>query len=158
MTCEILHAFSLSLLVSRHKDSVKSSEALDDIKSPRWKKLRLWMIMRHRNPNHHPLGHGLSKKQTHTEISHWELLELCVKVVRLFCYSLKDHLGGIYESFTGFPMVLVVKNLPANAGDTGLIPGSGRCPGGRHGTQHPSLENRMERGAWQATVHRVAKS
>ena len=85
-------------------------------------------------------------------------MELCVKVVRLFCYSLKDHLGGIYESFTGFPMVLVVKNLPANAGDTGLIPGSGRCPGGRHGTQHPSLENPMERGAWQATVHRVAKS
>ena len=55
-------------------------------------------------------------------------------------------------------MKLVVKNLPANAGDTrdtGSIPGSGRCPGGRHGTplQYSCLENPMDRGAWQATVH-----
>ena len=60
-------------------------------------------------------------------------------------------------------MVLVVKNLPANAGDlrdAGLIPGSGRCPGGGHGSplQYSCLENPMERGAWGATVHGVAKS
>ena len=56
-------------------------------------------------------------------------------------------------------MALVVKNLPANAGeagDTGLIPGLGRSPGGGHGNplQYPCLENPTDRGAWWATVHR----
>ena len=46
------------------------------------------------------------------------------------------------------------------AGDTGLIPGSGRSPGGGHGNplQYSCLENPMDREAWWATVHRVAKS
>ena len=62
----------------------------------------------------------------------------------------------------GFPVVLVVKNPPANAGngrDVGLIPGSRRSPGGGNGNplQYSYLENPMGRGAWQATVHRVAK-
>ena len=57
----------------------------------------------------------------------------------------------------------VVKNLPANAEDerdAGSIPGSGRFPGGGHGNllQCCGLENPMDRGAWRATVHRVAKS
>jgi len=63
-------------------------------------------------------------------------------------------------------VVLVVKNLPANAGDTGetgdvgLIPGSRRSPGEGHGNllQYSCLENPMDRGTWRATVHRVAKS
>ena len=60
-------------------------------------------------------------------------------------------------------VVLVVKNPPANAGDlrdVGLIPGSGRAPGGGHGNplQYPCLENPVDRGAWRATVHRVAES
>ena len=60
-------------------------------------------------------------------------------------------------------MVIVVKNLPANAGDTGnadSIPGSERSPGGGRGNplQSSGLENSMEREAWRATVHRVAKS
>ena len=60
-------------------------------------------------------------------------------------------------------VVLVVKNPPANAGDVrdmGLIPGSGRSPGGGHGNplQYSWLENPMDRGASWATVHRVAKS
>ena len=60
-------------------------------------------------------------------------------------------------------MVLVVKNLLASAGDIrdmGLIPGSGRSPGGGHGNplQYSCLENPMGRGAWQATVHEVAKT
>ena len=59
--------------------------------------------------------------------------------------------------------VLVVKNPPTNAGDIrnmGLIPGSGRSPGGRHGNplQYSCLENPRDRGAWQATFHRIAKS
>ena len=63
----------------------------------------------------------------------------------------------------GFPSGAVVKNLPANAGDagdSGLIPGWGRCPGGENGypLQYSCLESSMDRGAWQATVHRVTKS
>ena len=54
----------------------------------------------------------------------------------------------------------MIKNLPANAGDftdVGLTPGSGRSPGGGHGTplQHSCLGNPTERGARQATVHSV---
>ena len=60
-------------------------------------------------------------------------------------------------------MALVVKNLPANAEnirDKSLIPGSGRSPGGGHGNslQYSWLENPMDRGAWQATIHMVTKS
>ena len=59
-------------------------------------------------------------------------------------------------------MVLVVKNLPTSAGDIrdmGLIPGSGRFPGGSSNPlQEFCLENPMDRGAWQAIVHSVAKS
>ena len=60
-------------------------------------------------------------------------------------------------------VVLVVKNLPANAGDlrdAGSIPGLGGSPGGGHGNplQYSCLENPMYRGAWQATVHGVARS
>ena len=56
----------------------------------------------------------------------------------------------------------MVKNPPANAGDTGdigLIPGSGRSPGGGHGNplQYSCLENAMDRGAWWATVHGVTE-
>ena len=55
-------------------------------------------------------------------------------------------------------VVLIVKNPPASAGDsgdTGSIPGSGRSPGEVNGNplQYSCLENTMDRGAWQATVH-----
>ena len=57
----------------------------------------------------------------------------------------------------------MVKNLPANAGDTrdrGSIPGSGRSPGGGRGNslQYSCLENLMDRGVWGATVRGVTKS
>ena len=59
-------------------------------------------------------------------------------------------------------LVLVVKNPPATAGDLrdeSLIPGSGRFPGGGHENPLQYLvENAMDRGAWQATVHKVANS
>ena len=56
-----------------------------------------------------------------------------------------------------------MKNPPANAGhirDVGSIPGSARSPGGGHGNplQYSCLENPMDREAWWATVHGVAKS
>ena len=60
-------------------------------------------------------------------------------------------------------MALVVKNPPADARDktdAGLIPGSGRShgEGNGHPFQYSCLENPMDRGAWQATVHGAAKS
>ena len=60
-------------------------------------------------------------------------------------------------------VALVVKNLPANAGDIrdrGSVPGSGRAPRGEHGNplQYSCLENPMDRGVWWATIHRVSKS
>ena len=61
-----------------------------------------------------------------------------------------------------FPVVLVVKNLPAHvadARDKGLIPGLGRSPrGGLGSPQYSCLENPMNQGAWKATVHGFAKS
>ena len=61
------------------------------------------------------------------------------------------------------PVLLVVKNPPANAGDirdSGSMPGSGRSPGEGNGNplQYTCLENSMDRGAWQAIVHEVANS
>ena len=58
--------------------------------------------------------------------------------------------------------MLVVKNLPANAGDireVGSIPGLGRYLSGGHGSlfRYFCLEIHMDRGAWQAAVHRVSK-
>ena len=60
-------------------------------------------------------------------------------------------------------VVLVVKNLPANAEDVrdmGSSSGSGRSPRGGHGNplQYSHLENPMDRRAWRATVHRVTES
>ena len=60
-------------------------------------------------------------------------------------------------------MAQVVKNPPANAGDAralGSIPGFGRSPGVGNGDPHQytCLENSMDRGAWQTTVHGVSKS
>ena len=59
-----------------------------------------------------------------------------------------------------FPGGSVVKNPLTNAGDMGLIPGSGRSHGEGNGNplQHSCLENLMDRGAWWTTVHGVAKS
>ena len=60
-------------------------------------------------------------------------------------------------------VVLVVKNLPTNAGDiidAGSIPGLERSPGEGKGNslQYPCLENSMDRGAWWAMIHRATKS
>ena len=54
----------------------------------------------------------------------------------------------------------MVKNLPANAGDLGLIPGSGRSAGKGNSNplQYSCLENPLDRGDWPATVHGVAES
>ena len=69
------------------------------------------------------------------------------------------HQGAVWAS----QVALVVKNLAASAGDaeeTGSIPGSGRFTGIGNGNslQYSRLENSMDRGAWWAAVHGVAKS
>ena len=74
---------------------------------------------------------------------------------RRFCY--------LTCGVVGFPGGSVVKIPPAYAGnaeDVGLIPGLERSPGEGNGNllQHSCLENPVDRGAWQALVHRVAKS
>jgi len=63
-------------------------------------------------------------------------------------------------SLEGFPGGSVVKNPPVSVGDAGSIPGSGRSPGEGNGNplQYSYPGNPMDRGAWPATVHRVAKS
>ena len=65
--------------------------------------------------------------------------------------------------FLDFPGATSGKEPVSNEGDirdSGLIPGLGRFPGGGHGNplQYPCLENPMNRGAWQATVHGITKS
>ena len=67
--------------------------------------------------------------------------------------------GQSYSVPGGLPGGSVVKNPPANAGDTGWISGSGRSPGEGHGNpfQDSLLGNPMDRGAWRATVHGVTK-
>ena len=76
----------------------------------------------------------------------WEYMYVCIYIIS---YSTQ--------------VALVVKNPSANAEDVrdaGLNPGSGRSPGGGHGNplQYSCLENPMDREAWQAVVHGVAKS
>ena len=60
----------------------------------------------------------------------------------------------------GFPFCSAGKEFACNAGDLVLIPGLGRFPGGGHSNplHYSSLQNPMDRGAWQATVHGVSKS
>ena len=59
----------------------------------------------------------------------------------------------------GFPGSSDGKESACNVGDPSPAPGSGRSPGERHGNplQYSCLEDSMDRGAWQATVHQVAK-
>ena len=73
--------------------------------------------------------------------------------------NIKSHI--LYDStdMKNFPGGSVVKNPPPTAGDSGLIPESGRSPGGRNDNslQNSSLGNHMDRGVWQATVNGVTK-
>ena len=96
----------------------------------------------------------------------WSLL-LVTPAIFLFHFQIKTHSGISFKVLrtqnVGFPGALVGKNPLPNADDVehaGSIPGSGRSPGGGHGSplQCSCLENSMDRGAWWTTVHRVAKS
>ena len=69
-----------------------------------------------------------------------------------FIISLPCYKGGLHDGAGG-------KASTCNAGDLGLIPGSGRSPGEGNGNslQYSCLENSVDRGGWQATVHGVAR-
>ena len=76
------------------------------------------------------------------------------------------HLLSVFQNLNHlkiYKVVLVVNNVPTNSRDTrdvGLIPGSGRSPGGGNGNplQYSCLENSMDRGAWQASLYEIAES
>ena len=74
------------------------------------------------------------------------------------------HLGSrittlVILDIMGFPSGSVIKNPLATAGNAGLISGTGRSPGGGNGNtlQYSCLANLMDRGAWRAVVHAIAK-
>ena len=69
-------------------------------------------------------------------------------------------IGMDHSFYCSFPDGAVVKNPPANAGDVGSIPGSGRSPGEGNDNplQYSCLGNPMDRGAWGVTTHGVSKS
>ena len=75
-------------------------------------------------------------------------------------YTLKYFLLNKTNNPKGFPGGSDCEESACNAGDLGLINGSGRFPGAGNGNplQYSCLENSMDRGAWRTTVHGVAKS
>ena len=95
---------------------------------------------------------------------------ICVCVCRVHDFSgVSNKLVHLYKLFKlikaslGFPGGSVLKNLPANAGDSkdgGLIPGSEKSPGGGNGNPlwYSCLNDPIDRGAWKVIVHRVEKS
>ena len=93
----------------------------------------------------------MSENEDTTYQKLWDIAQV---VLRGKCIALNTHIKKKKEryQFKGFPDGSVVKNLPANAGDTrevGSIPGSGRSPGGGNVNllQYSCLENSMDRGA-----------
>ena len=105
----------------------------------------------------------------YTKYNDTEHMEMCVCVCVYFLLPVclkqayvKNSLKQISLFFflQGLPSGSVVKNSPANAGDSGLIPGLGRALGEENGNplHYSCLGNPMDRGVWQATVHGVAKS
>ena len=87
-------------------------------------------------------------------------MELLNRTKCLLTNKTKQNQKHLYTFLMGLPQWLSGKESTCNAGDAGLIPGSGRSPGGGHGNplQYPCLENPMDRGDWWATVHGVTKS
>ena len=78
-----------------------------------------------------------------------------------FCHVITlGKIDLVYNWCLGFPGGTVIKNPPANAGDMGSIPGSGRSPEEGNGDplQYSCLGNPLDRRAWHATVHGLQKS
>ena len=80
--------------------------------------------------------------------------------LRLLIMNASGKLCFCFFQSRGFPGGSDGKESACNTGNLGLIPGSGRCPeeGNGNPLQYSCLENPMDRGAWWATVHGIAKS
>ena len=129
-----------------------------------------------------PLSRGSSQPRDQTQVSHiadgfftsWATREVqeywsgslsllqWISLTQFFLMNYKFYVLFLLFYWAS-QVVLVVKNLPANAADiseTGSIPGSRRSPGRGHGDplQYFCFENFMDREAWEAIVHRVTKS
>ena len=89
-----------------------------------------------------------------------DYLHFIVKETKPGSLILKNDLFSVSYSIWASLVAQRLKHLPCNAGDLGLIPGSGRSPGEGNGNplQYSCLENPMDGGAWWATVHGVTKS
>ena len=120
-----------------------------------------------------PFEEGRGTSQRAFIVTHWKCLD-CVFYYAAYSILLffitappgkPCPLGGLLQVWDCCASLVaqMVKKLPANAGDVkdaGLIPGSGRSPGGGHGNplQYSCLGNLMDKEAWRVTVHRVTKS
>ena len=112
-----------------------------------------------------PRFYILSLTHTFTPIPGFQVLGNGKSLTFLIFEAFKMQLTKsiMLHNHRGFPDGSAVKNLPANSGDTGDVgsaPELGRCPGEGNGTplQYFCLRNPIDSGAWQAIVHRVAKS
>ena len=95
------------------------------------------------------------------------LWALCQQIHKMnisfgWIYDAQDTPGPflqLYSSVWGFPGISDGKESACNTGDPGLVPGSDRFPEGNDNPlQYSCLENSMDRGVWQATVHGIANS
>ena len=93
------------------------------------------------------------------DVQFWKT-ECKIHLNTLICINFLRSIFIFSNSNMGFPGGSVVKNLPADAGDVGPVPGVGRPLGEANGSplQYSCLGNSMDKGAWQATVYRVTKS
>ena len=105
-----------------------------------------------------------STRTSHILVPLFLSVHVCTHTLTVFPPTLLSESGTArrlvrHKRLQGRPCGSVVKNPPANAGDTGLLPGSGRSPGEGNSNplQYSWLGHPMDRGAWQVTVHGVAK-
>ena len=91
-------------------------------------------------------------------LNHWTTKEVPQNFFNISHEPAK--LKEVLDSIMGFPGGSDVKESACSVGDPGLIPGSGRSPAEGNGNplHYACLENAMDGGSWQATVHGVAKS
>ena len=105
----------------------------------------------HKNLNQHVLLKGYV---TVSSLLWCLCKKIClIQFIKWFYSKKKNQNNNLKQIKDGFPVGSVVKNPPANTGDMGSIPGSGRSPGGGNGSplQYSCLGNTMDRGAWQGS-------
>ena len=107
------------------------------------------------------LRRNISKYNKITKLSaHWVTWSIMnLRPIKRLLQEQNDVLWTYKVVKLGFPHSSIGKNSSCNAGDLGLIPGSGRSSGEGNGNplQYSCLENPMDKGAWQATVHGIAR-